>query len=167
MGNRLCSQCDKQFPEHLLSGRLRNYPVGPGEIDPKSAAAIVAFGNTTTAVTTAAAALVLSTSMVDNLPANSTATANGKGAAKGAAKTQLPKGTSHKRERDTFVENIGQRISHRDRYVSDGKKVPQFLSDNIHRFETELVAHDKKCRGQLHQNDRRPHCHLCGSGHDG
>ena len=80
--NRLCSQCDKQFPEQLLSNRIRNNPIGPGEIDPKSATGICAFGNTTTAVAATAVALVVSITMVESLPANGTAPANGKASAK-------------------------------------------------------------------------------------
>lgn len=57
--HRLCSHCDKQFPEHLLSLRLRNLPFAADEIDPNSATGILALGNSSTAITTAAAALVV------------------------------------------------------------------------------------------------------------
>ena len=144
MGNRLCSKCDQLFPQQFLSGRLRNRPVAAGEIDPKTAAGIVAFGNTTTAVATAAAAVVLSDTIVQSLPANGTTAANGKGTSKGAAKTQLRQDTSHKKERETLVANIGQHLSQSDRYISDHKEPPKKLLDNINKFNTELAALDNK-----------------------
>ena len=66
--HRLCSICNKQFPEGLLSLRLRQAPFAKGGIGPESSAGILQCGVASIGVATAAAAHVFTSTMVADLP---------------------------------------------------------------------------------------------------
>ena len=66
--HRLCSICRRQFPEDILSYRLRQAPFAAGEIDPESPVGLLQLGTASTSITTAAAANICTSDMVDTLP---------------------------------------------------------------------------------------------------
>ena len=139
--HRLCSTCHTQFPEGLLSLRLRQAAFANGEVDPDSATGILQCGDASTGVTTAAAAHVVTTNMVADLPVAKVAA---KATAKATAKTQLKKDTSHIKARQVIVENIGLYESYRDEYLRGKEVVPQACLDGIAQGRKALAEHDKQ-----------------------
>ena len=136
---RLCNGCDKQFPEEVLSSRIRRFPFSKGEVDPTSATGIVALGNEPPSILGAAAALVTTTVTVATLPAAGTGPA-AKASAKAVAKANI---AEHATQRQAIVDNLTLYEVHRAKATAQSPPTAMLLA-KIEVETKRLADHDKQ-----------------------